>query len=240
MRDGTVGSIAFSAAGQPVNPIGAYLSRRNVDEEAAVTNPESIGLTRRTLAARAASSAAAVLAPGIVDAREGTPALPSTPECDDGDDAPTPRQTEGPYFTPDSPERADLREPGMAGTPLRLRGYVLTTACEPIAGAMMEFWQADDAGVYDNEGYRLRGHQFTDEDGRWALATIVPGLYPGRTRHVHVRVQPPGGELLVTQLYFPDVPENANDVIFDPELLVEPDADAPAGETAARFDFVLG
>lgn len=205
-----------------------------------MTHPEPTRLTRRTLAALAASSAAAALASAVGHAQEPA-ALPSTPECDDGDDAPTLPQTEGPYFTPDSPERADLREPGMAGTPLRLRGYVLTTACEPVAGALMEFWQADGAGAYDNEGFRLRGHQFTDEAGRWELATIVPGLYPGRTRHVHVRVQPPGGELLVTQLYFPDVPENANDFIFDPALLVEPDADATAAgdELAARFDFVL-
>ncbi len=206
-----------------------------------MTDPEQTRLTRRTLAALAAASAAAALAPATGRAQEVIATLPSTPECDDGDDAPTPRQTEGPYFSPDSPERADLREPGVAGAPLRLRGYVLTTDCEPITGALMEFWQADDAGAYDNEGYRLRGHQFTDEAGRWDLATIVPGLYPGRTRHVHVRVQPPGGDLLVTQLYFPDVPENANDFIFDPALLVEPDADATAAgdELAARFDFVL-
>ncbi len=206
-----------------------------------MTDPDPTRLTRRTLAALAASAAAAVLASAAGRAQEPTSALPSTPECDDADDGLTPRQTEGPYFTPDSPERGDLREPGMAGTPLRLRGYVLTTNCEPITGALMEFWQADDAGAYDNEGYRLRGHQFTDEAGRWDLATIVPGLYPGRTRHVHVRVQPPGGDLLVTQLYFPDVPENANDFIFDPALLVEPDADATAAgdELAARFDFVL-
>lgn len=214
-------------------------TRAQSRKEATVSDSAPTRLTRRTLAALAASSAAAVMASHPGHAQEPIDALPTTPTCDDGDDAPTPRQTEGPFFTPDSPERTDLREPGMAGTPLGLRGYVLTTACEPIVGAMMEFWQADDAGVYDNEGFRLRGHQFTDESGRWELATIVPGLYPGRTRHVHVRVQPPGGDLLVTQLYFPDVPENANDFIFDPALLVEPDADVPGDDPAARFDFVL-
>lgn len=203
--------------------------------------PEPTRLTRRTLAALAALGASAAVRPDAALARQAAPdPLPATPECDDGDDAPTAPQTAGPFFTPDSPERADLREPGMAGAPLRLRGYVLSTDCAPLAGALLDFWQADDDGVYDNAGYTLRGHQFADEAGRWSLETILPGRYPGRTRHVHVRVQPPGGEVLVTQLYFPDEPDNANDFIFDPELLVEPDPDAPAdGEVAALFDFVL-
>jgi hypothetical protein len=53
-------------------------------------------------------------------------ALPPTPACDDGDD-PTPAQTEGPYFTPNSPERASLLEAGMAGDRLTVAGTVLAT-----------------------------------------------------------------------------------------------------------------
>src|ERR687896_140012 len=56
--------------------------------------------------------------------------LPLTPECVDADDL-TPAQTEGPYFTPDSPERASLLEPDMAGARLYLSGFVLTQACQP-------------------------------------------------------------------------------------------------------------
>ena len=100
--------------------------------------------------------------------------LPPTPACDDGDE-PTLAQTEGPYFTPNSPERAMLREAGMAGTPITLTGFVLTRSCRPIAGALVDLWHADDAGEYDNDGYRLRGHQFTGADGRYAFETIVPG-----------------------------------------------------------------
>ncbi len=74
-------------------------------------------------------------------------------------------QTEGPYYTPNSPERASLIEPGMGGTKLIVTGYVLTTDCQPIANAWLDFWQADDQGAYDNAGYRLRGHLFTDETG---------------------------------------------------------------------------
>ena len=93
-----------------------------------------------------------------------------------------------------------------------LSGRVLSTACTPIANALLDFWQADNtAGVYDNSGFRLRGHQFTGADGRFTLETIVPGLYPGRTRHIHVEVQPPNGSILTTQLYLPGEARNASD-----------------------------
>jgi protocatechuate 3,4-dioxygenase beta subunit len=163
--------------------------------------------------------------------------VPATPACGDDDDDLTPAQTEGPYFTPNSPERTSLFEDGMAGTRLTLTGYVLSTGCQPVARALLDFWHADDAGVYDNVGYRLRGHQFTDDSGRFTLETIVPGLYPGRTRHFHVKVQAPNQPILTTQLYFPDEPANATDGIFSPELLMNV-ADAADGKQAA-FNFVL-
>ena len=112
--------------------------------------------------------------------------LAPTPTCDDGDE-PTASQTEGPFFTPDSPRRRSLVEAGMAGTRLVLAGLVLTTDCRPVRGAVLDFWQADDAGEYDNSGYRLRGNQRTDGRGRYELTTIVPGDYPGRTKHIHVK-----------------------------------------------------
>ena len=126
----------------------------------------------------------------------------------------------------------------MAGTPLLITGFVLTSDCAPVAGALLDFWQANDAGQYDNVGYTLRGHQFADDLGAYRLETIVSGLYPGRTRHIHVRVQPPNGAILTTQLYFPDEPSNARDVIFRPELIM--DVADGEGEKAATFTFVLG
>jgi protocatechuate 3,4-dioxygenase beta subunit len=163
--------------------------------------------------------------------------LPPTPECVDDDD-PTPAQTEGPYFTPSSPERSSLLEPGLTGTKITVRGYVLTTDCQAAALALLDFWQADDSGEYDNIGYRLRGHQFADEAGRYSLETIVPGLYPGRTRHFHVKVQAPGQPALTTQLYFPSERRNQSDGIFHPALLMDVQ-DTPDGSKLARFDFVL-
>lgn len=161
--------------------------------------------------------------------------LDPTPACADDDD-PTPAQTAGPFYTPDTPQRASLLEPDLPGTRLLVAGTVLNTACQPIAGALLDFWQADDAGVYDNTGYRLRGHQFADEQGRYQLETIVPGLYPGRTRHIHVRVQPPAGDILTTQLYFPDEAQNARDGLYRPDLVMGVRAGTPV---VATFDFIV-
>lgn len=163
--------------------------------------------------------------------------LPPTPACGDDDDDPTPPQTEGPFYTPDTPQRTSLLEEGMTGTRILLTGTVLTTNCRPIAGALLDFWHADDAGNYDNQGYRLRGHQFADDQGRFTLETIVPGLYPGRTRHFHVKVQAPNQPVLTTQLYFPNEPQNQSDGIFSPELLM--DVQKTAEGQRANFDFVL-
>jgi protocatechuate 3,4-dioxygenase beta subunit len=164
--------------------------------------------------------------------------LSPTPACDDGDDDdPTLAQTEGPYFTPSSPERRSLIEAGVQGTPLVVTGFVLTRSCRPVANALLDFWQADGNGEYDDVGYRLRGHQFTGTDGAFRLETVVPGLYPGRTRHIHVKAQAPSQSILTTQLYFPGESRNASDGIFDASLLMEMSGTASAPE--ARFNFVL-
>jgi protocatechuate 3,4-dioxygenase beta subunit len=162
--------------------------------------------------------------------------LPPTPACNDGD-PPTVRQTEGPFFKPSSPQRSDLREPGMRGQPVELAGAVLTRSCRPVAGALLDLWQADHEGEYDNSGFRLRGHQYADAEGRYRFSTIVPGLYPGRTRHFHIKVQPPGGRVLTTQLYFPGEPQNRADGLFRRDLLLR--VAKAEGSLAARFDFVL-
>lgn len=161
--------------------------------------------------------------------------LAPTPACHDGDQR-TVRQTEGPFFKPKSPLRSDLREAG-AGDPVELTGLVLTRRCRPVAGALVDLWQADQKGDYDNTGFRYRGHQFTDANGLYRFRTVKPARYTGRTRHFHVKVQAAGGRILTTQLYFPDEPGNARDRLFRGELLMKV-ARAGDGE-AARFDFVL-
>jgi protocatechuate 3,4-dioxygenase beta subunit len=182
------------------------------------------------------TSAATSLGIGMADLAWSATELPPTPECR-GHEPPTVPQTEGPFFKPRSPERADLIEPGMKGRPVELVGYVLTPACKPVAHALLDLWHADDDGVYDNTGFRLRGHQFTDAQGRYRFRTILPALYTGRTRHFHLKVQPAGGRVLTTQLYFPDEPMNRRDGLFRKELLMRL---AQSGDGIdARFDFVL-
>jgi protocatechuate 3,4-dioxygenase beta subunit len=154
----------------------------------------------------------------------------------------TPSETEGPYFKAGSPYQSDLAQVGVTGTPLHLSGYVLGSDCRPVAGATLDFWQADASGQYDNSGYNLRGHQTTDASGYYQLDTIEPGLYPGRTRHIHVKVQAPDGSVLTTQLYFPNDPNNALDSIFaenGQQLLLNVQQNAD-GSLAATFTFVLG
>jgi protocatechuate 3,4-dioxygenase beta subunit len=145
--------------------------------------------------------------------------------------------TEGPYFKVNSPERASLIEAGVTGTQLTLTGYVLTTDCKPVDHALLDFWQANSQGQYDNTGFTLRGHQFTDETGRYRLDTVVPGLYPGRTEHIHVKVQAPNGPVLTTQLFFPGVTDNQSDQIFDPGLLIN--IQDNSDKMQATFNFIV-
>jgi protocatechuate 3,4-dioxygenase beta subunit len=179
------------------------------------------------------SGALAVLGPARV---LGQP-LPPTPACHDGD-KPTVPETEGPFFKPASPLRADLREPGIVGKPVELSGFVLTRSCKPIANALVDLWHADDDGKYDDKGFHLRGHQFTDRKGWYAFRTILPGLYPGRTRHFHVKVTAAAeSPVLTTQFYFPDEPRNRTDDLFRPDLLMQVTTADDA--MRARFDVVL-
>ena len=147
-------------------------------------------------------------------------------------------ETEGPYYTPQTPQRTDLREPDTRGPPLVLQGLVLTPDCRPVAGAVIDIWHSDEDGRYDNSGFRYRGHQFTDAAGAFRFETIRPARYPGRTPHIHVKVQGASTRLLTSQLFFPDLPdENARDGIFHDDLLLGLSR-GPEG-WLGRFDFVL-
>ncbi|MGZ8452672.1 MAG: dioxygenase family protein [Candidatus Binatia bacterium] len=173
---------------------------------------------------------------GSLDAFAATLGMEPTPACADTDDI-TPPQTAGPFYKPRSPERKSLLEPGILGSKIILAGAVHSTKCKPVQGALVDFWQADGSGAYDNAGYRLRGHQFADGAGRYRLETVVPGVYPGRTRHFHVRIQAPNRPALTTQLYLPGEPENKKDFIFNAKLVVA--LGGSAGAKTANFDFVL-
>jgi protocatechuate 3,4-dioxygenase beta subunit len=145
----------------------------------------------------------------------------------------TPRQTEGPFFSPNSPQRTSLLEGGEKSR-LILIGAVLTPDCKPVPNALLDFWHSDEQGAYDNRGFRYRGHQHADAQGRYRLETIVPAEYPGRTRHIHVKVQAPRGRILTTQVYFPGDPGNKRDGLYLQELELR---SPRAGE--GIFDFVV-
>ncbi len=103
--------------------------------------------------------------------------LPLTPAC--GPEAAlTPRQSEGPFYTPNTPLRASLVEPGTQAERLVLTGRVVSAQCRPVAGALLDFWHCDEHGAYDNAGFRYRGHLFADAEGRFRLETIFPRFIP--------------------------------------------------------------
>ncbi len=183
-------------------------------------------------------SVTAVLAALLVISTPPTVAVPAQASCSG---TPTPSNTEGPYFKPDSPERASLlgSDAQVDGVKLVISGQVLSTSCQPLAGALLDFWQADASGRYDNVGFALRGRQTTDAEGRYRLETVVPGQYPGRTRHIHVKVQAPNnGAVLTTQLYFPSESGNTRDAFYRPDLVLNVQ-NTSGGTKAATFNFVL-
>ena len=143
----------------------------------------------------------------------------------------TAAQTEGPFFKTNTPQRISFTNaPSLVVT-----GRVLTRDCKPMKGVLLDFWHADESGEYDNRGYKYRGHQFTDADGRYRLETILPAEYPGRARHIHVKVQPAGGRVLTTQLYFPNQPGNSRDGLFRNDLVMQ-----MKDRAQGTFDFVVG
>jgi protocatechuate 3,4-dioxygenase beta subunit len=145
---------------------------------------------------------------------------------------------EGPYYKTGSPERRSIAEPGTAGSRLIVKGLVMDTTGKPVPHAWLDFWHADGRGVYDNEGYNLRGHQYTDKDGRYYLETVRPYEYLFRAAHVHVKVRASeNAPTLTTQLFFPGEAKNATDPLFE-KLTVMNVQEIDGGQQAA-FYFVV-
>jgi protocatechuate 3,4-dioxygenase, beta subunit len=145
----------------------------------------------------------------------------------------TPAQTLGPFYPRNAGERpaetdADLLrvEADRAltkGIPIYLTGHVLRRG-QAVSDAAVEIWQCDANSVYHHpaggaeserdpnfQGY---GVARTDAAGAFHFRTIRPVVYPGRTAHIHVRVQAPGTSAFATQLYLPDEPNNRRDFLF--------------------------
>jgi protocatechuate 3,4-dioxygenase beta subunit len=145
---------------------------------------------------------------------------------------------EGPYYKPGSPERKNTVEAGTAGTRLLLEGRVFDTRGRPIAHAWLDFWHADGNGVYDNDGFNLRGHQYTDRDGRYLLETVRPHGYLFRAAHIHAKVRASeSSPVLTTQLFFPGERKNKTDPLFQKKTLVT--IAEMEDSQKATFDFVV-
>jgi len=187
---------------------------------------DALRLSRRRLFAAAAAAGALALTPSRADA----------------DESATPPSIEGPYFKPRSPERASLREADTKGDPFTLTGRVLTTKGAPVEKALLDVWQADGDGAYDLKGFRLRGHQFTatgKDAGDFRVDTVVPGYYPGRTRHIHVKVQAPGRDVLTTQPFFPNDPRNRDDSLYSTWLRMRVEDGGKGVGLVGQFTFVI-
>ena len=164
---------------------------------------------------------------------------------------------------PDSPFRSNLIPNGMKGQETEVSGGVFDQAGKPIAGAILSVWLASPSGKYDNQDaagnpisippaqHVLRGRITADAVGYYSFTCLRPGNYSigggvYRPAHIHVKVEAPGFQTLITQLYFPDDRFNLKDLpgsgFFKPELLVSfdgPTAPQPNVVLHGSFHFVL-
>jgi len=198
-------------------------------------SPELELLSRRRLLRRVLCSAAGLPLLGASAFLPGQ-LLAATEESPE-----TENNWEGPFYKSGAPVRSVLLEKGMAGTPLTITGRILDTHGRPLKGALLDIWQADDKGSYDNTGFLLRGKLYTDDEGRYTLRTIKPLYYgdPGdkRPSHIHVKASFEKSPILTTQLYFKGDPWNKHDPAVRPSLIMSPRRESDG--LVARFDFVI-
>ncbi len=164
---------------------------------------------------------------------------------------PTAHVEMGPFYKRRAPATTKLRMPGDKGLAMAVSGRVLSVRGEPVQGATIEVWQADDGGLYDIDGYRFRASIAPPASGAYAFESIMPGHYPARVaRHVHYFVTAPGFKPLTTQLYFAtdevfqgNVNKNfSKDPLITSRTLVRPVSLSGTPETtlaAVEFELVL-
>lgn len=167
----------------------------------------------------------------------------------------TAKNIEGPYFRAGAPYHAKVSPPCAPGKVLVVRGRVWgIDTRKPLAGACIHIWQASHAGRYDNDDpkqppkageFAYRARMLTDDLGRYSYETIHPGRYLNgktyRPAHIHYRVEAPGYQTLITQLYFKGDPFLAKDRFVKESLVIQPKVIA-AGDASYRsgaFDIVL-
>jgi len=148
---------------------------------------------------------------------------------------PTPGDVLGPFYRKGAPFRSDLSPPSAKGMPLVISGTVRGVgARKPLANAVLDLWQANADGHYDNDDpahpppqdvYIDRARLKTDKRGRYQFRTVYPGPYKmdvttWRTPHLHYKVRAAGYRTLVTQLFFRDAPYLATDPFVKKALII--------------------
>lgn len=145
----------------------------------------------------------------------------------------TPRATEGPFYPTPAMRMSDIdndlvKVSGLVkkagGEVMMLKGIITDKDGNPRPGLRIEIWQCDMNGKYlhsgDNrdmiydQGFQGFGHDITGDDGSYSFRTIKPGKYPGRTPHIHVKVLDGERELLTTQFYVANEPDNLRDGLY--------------------------
>jgi hydroxyquinol 1,2-dioxygenase len=155
------------------------------------------------------------------------------------DAAATPATVLGPFHIEGSPELeygADMSD-GLPGTPLYVHGTVRDLDGKPVAGAVLDVWQADTDGLYESQiadvdEARLRAKYTTREDGTYCVKTIAPLGYSipmdgpvgdlihqtdishFRPAHIHFLINVPGYEPLITHLFREGADYLDSDVVF--------------------------
>lgn len=193
-------------------PIGRILTRREV--------LALFGGAGAALATAGIAGSVLAQSPSPAVSAGASPLASALPSC-----VVVPALTEGPYFVDERLERSDIRIDSADGALVEGARLDLTwlvtridgSDCTPFAGAMVDVWHCDAAGVYsdvqdpgfDTAGHDfLRGYQLTDADGRASFTTIYPGWYDGRAVHIHFKIrtdpdQSTGTEF-TSQLFFDD------------------------------------
>jgi catechol 1,2-dioxygenase len=145
----------------------------------------------------------------------------------------TDAQILGPYHRPGAPFRGKVTPPLEPGRVLLVHGRVWGYETrKPLAGAVLDIWQANADGHYDmsHPDYPLEKGVFlyrtrlvTDETGYYEFETVFPGHYKGerayRPAHIHYWVRQPGYRELITQLYFQGDPYNGKESFFKASLI---------------------
>jgi len=171
------------------------------------------------------------------DTDDSEPPETDLPDTDVQDCTSTSSDIEGPYWIENVPVRQelDLYEEDADG--LTLGGTLLNTSCAAVANAVVEIWHANSEGDYDNvsEEMRYRGQTSTDANGQWSFHTIIPGKYPGRPLHIHLKVWVGRAEKLTTQIYFDGQPDNQG----VPSDLIIPLTEVEPGEWSGEFPIVI-